>query len=750
MLLFLSTLALATSTDPAPEQPPLAMLSSSYTQVSPVVSEDLADAFTRADWSDAIRHLDAQDRTRFNTVQRREADFLWMWAHIHAGSPEKAAKRISALDGLLSVPEPYVALVRGELLLASDQPVEALKALDAVPEGSPIHQRALLQRAATLQELKRTAEATALYESLAEREDPAPGSALALWALAVHRGLGSPEAYPYLRRLWVHYPVSREGKRAAEKLKSYRGAAFAPNATERSLRVEQLMYVGYYDSAIAEADQLLAAGTKKDEATCRALYARGRSYYKKNQLSNSVRGFGDAGDRCVGLGEYGAKSLYLLGTAQFRRKQYTASANAYLKLPTSYAEHSMADDGYTRAGISLQENDELERAQEVWRKALDTLPEGDTVPEATWRLAWSLYLQGDTKGAIEIARRLAALGDTEHSDAGSYWAARWKAYPDVEDPTRLDPAGRDAAVAELIAFVQARPFSFYSILASSRLKELAPEAHEHLQKLRAPGPAERPWEVRVDVLEHHGIRNGVALARLGLAREALEEWDTFEGELTPDETAWLYQLRAAAGDWVIGHHQMRRWIRTHPLGTLGAGERAVVRVAYPDYYWSEVQEAAAGYRYDPRLFHALVREESNFNRRIVSFAGARGLSQLMPATARTTAGWMGRSITMDELFEPEKNLPIGARYLESVMKSLDGSPYAALAGYNAGPGRVRQWHGEWGNVPTDEFVERIPFRETRGYVKRVMGTWQTYRWYAGDGEPFYDLSAYNHKVLPER
>ena len=80
---------------------------------------------------------------------------------------------------------------------------------------------------------------------------------------------------------------------------------------------------------------------------------------------------------------------------------------------------------------------------------------------------------------------------------------------------------------------------------------------------------------------------------------------------------------------------------------------------------------------------------------------------------------------------------------------LDNSPYLATGAYNAGPGRMKQWKGEWGNIPTDEFVERVPFRETRGYIKRVMGTWQIYRYqFDHDETPFPDLSRYNRKTFP--
>jgi soluble lytic murein transglycosylase len=214
--------------------------------------------------------------------------------------------------------------------------------------------------------------------------------------------------------------------------------------------------------------------------------------------------------------------------------------------------------------------------------------------------------------------------------------------------------------------------------------------------------------------------------------------------------AWLMELRIMSGDWLYAHDAFRRWIRSHPVGTLGPRQAQVIRVAYPDRYWDLVQNAAQDDRYDPRLFHALVREESNFNRRIVSFAGAVGLSQLMPATAKETCGWMGKTYSLEALNDPETNLSIGARYLDAMHKQLSDSPYLSLAAYNAGAGRVGQWRRAWGNVPTDEYVERIPFRETREYVKRVMGTWQVMRFQFDDTAAIPDLSAFNHQALPER
>lgn len=742
--------------DPAPvqdlpvvEADPRSTVGPGYRVASPIVSEELTTALRGRDWDEAITLLEAIPTRELDTRTQHERAFLLAWARIRNGQAEKAVGLLPQLDAELLVPAPYLATVRGELLLEAGSTAEALEALGSVPVGSAIYPRAAVLRAETLKELGRTKEASTVFAEIASRPDPSPGNALALLALGFHHGPGSEEAYAPLRRLWANYPTSSEAGEAGRLLASYRTA---PTKDEWSLRAERWMGAGHWNNAIKAADQALAMGLDDGAASCRALYVKGRSLYKKNQLSNSIVAFGDAGTRCTKVDAgYGAKALYLQGKAQFRKKQYQTSAASYARIPELYPNHSMADDGYTHAGIALQEGDDLSGAQAMWLLALEKHPDGDTAAEATWRLAWSQYLSGDPESARATARALSKLSvavDAVHVDAGRYWDARWALYPDVDAPTKQDPGGRTQSVAGWTRLLDERPFSFYSILAAARLAEVAPEELEKRQVRGERDPLERPWLVRTAFLEHEGIQHGMALARLGLASEAMLEWDRFEEPLEPDEAAWTFEMRALAGDWLFGHAAFRSWIRSHPVGSLGEGERAVIRVAYPDRYWEEVQKASTYETYEPRLFHALVREESNFNRRIVSFAGARGLSQLMPTTATQTAGWMGRRITMTELFEPQKNVDIGGRYLHQVHKELSGSPYLALAGYNAGPGRVRQWKGEWGNVPTDEYVERIPFRETRGYVKRVMGTWQTFRWFIDDGEPFPDLSRYNHQAMP--
>lgn len=135
---------------------------------------------------------------------------------------------------------------------------------------------------------------------------------------------------------------------------------------------------------------------------------------------------------------------------------------------------------------------------------------------------------------------------------------------------------------------------------------------------------------------------------------------------------------------------------------------------------------------EPALVHALIRQESNFNATIRSSAGAVGLMQIMPATAKIVAKQVGVPHRPGDLDTPDYNVRLGSAYLEDLVARFSGSYPLALAGYNAGPGRPARWVREFGDprrgdVDMIDWVEMIPFAETRNYVQRVMESVQVYR-----------------------
>ncbi len=133
------------------------------------------------------------------------------------------------------------------------------------------------------------------------------------------------------------------------------------------------------------------------------------------------------------------------------------------------------------------------------------------------------------------------------------------------------------------------------------------------------------------------------------------------------------------------------------------------------------------------LAHAITRQESQFDARISSTSNAQGLMQLLPSTARHVANKANLSVDPSDLYDPETNVKLGCAYLEELSGNFNGSLPLIIGAYNAGPGRMRQWLGQFGDPRGQDvdsvvdWVERIPFNETRNYVQRVMEALQLYR-----------------------
>jgi soluble lytic murein transglycosylase len=139
-------------------------------------------------------------------------------------------------------------------------------------------------------------------------------------------------------------------------------------------------------------------------------------------------------------------------------------------------------------------------------------------------------------------------------------------------------------------------------------------------------------------------------------------------------------------------------------------------------------------RAEPALTHAIIRQESEFDTGAVSSASARGLMQLMPTTARMQARREGMSYSGPAMLtnDPDYNVTLGAAHLGDLVSEFGGSYVLAIAAYNAGGHRAREWIGDWGDprsssVDVVDWVELIPFNETRNYVQRVMENLQVYR-----------------------
>lgn len=744
---------------PVPPQDKLVLIGPAFAMPGLPLSDDLRTQLNERAYAPAAELVKAMDSSTLDPSTRADRAFLLAWLQVHEGQAELAADLLEALTGAGAAPRPYLDMVVGEILLALDEAAAAVEHLEAVTDGSAaIWPRARVQLAEAYFALERTADSRAAYQALLARDDPSDGTALALLATAKRFGLGSDEAYPLLRRIWRAYPNSSEDSEARKALVGYeaRGSSFRATTADKAARADALMDQRRYQDAIRLLAPVVASLSEPSPEACLAWYVYGRSKYRVNHLSEAHATLAPAGVACPEHDQdRGAKALYLAGKALERKKEWGAAAAVYERIPELYPEHSMADDGYALAGIGYQESDNEAKAMERWAAQVQAYPHGDMAGEGFWRLAWGAYLAGDTAASIrwvdQAAETLDIAADPVHFQAAKYWRWRWRLYPDRDNPRALvdNPAQREQAIEGLLALCRDHPYSYYALLAGGRLQELAPERLAGLPH-PALGAAPGAWQVRQSFLDSSAASNALALARVGLVSEAVTELNQLvEAEMIPGEIGVFSDLMVASGQWLWAHDRLRRYLESHPPETLEHNRARLLTSAYMRRYEDEVRAACASYPWDYRLFHALVREESNFNRDIVSHAGARGLSQLMPATARSVARWLGTTVSDKGMFVPETNLRIGGRYLHFLMDRYGGDPFISLAGYNAGEGNVDKWLRERGNRPVDEFVESIPFRETRHYVKRVSSSWQMYHLLYDGGDAFPALAAFNHQVVPD-
>jgi soluble lytic murein transglycosylase len=291
------------------------------------------------------------------------------------------------------------------------------------------------------------------------------------------------------------------------------------------------------------------------------------------------------------------------------------------------------------------------------------------------------------------------------------WQAVQRVIDSMGDTTRLEPAWRywhgralqangQRLAANAIFLALSREHHYYGQLAQEELGSVAQAPVINI-KMGSDDVAA--------ITRHPGIARALALYDLGLRQDANQEWNWSIREFTD------MQLLAAA-------EQARRmkWYDRAINTAERTRELHDFELRFLAPYREQAQQAARENQIDEAWVFGLMRQESRFVNVAHSSAGASGLMQIMPATARWIAKRLGiKRFRPSEMQDPAKNIQFGAYYLKHVQTSLDDSPVLATAAYNAGPGRAQRWR-DTRPMEAAIYIESIPFGETRDYVKKVM------------------------------
>ena len=386
-------------------------------------------------------------------------------------------------------------------------------------------------------------------------------------------------------------------------------------------------------------------------------------------------------------------------------------------------------------GRIAEEQDRFIEALDYYNLVTRVAPKGSLYRTAIWRIGWVYYLQGHYRQAVShFDNFLTLTDDSAFRHQLLYWKARAE-----------EKRGRIENAVQIYKMIIEEPYwSFYSGLSEIWLGN-----HDHPDQVDSNHP-EDLWGGEDEILlilneqERYVVTRLMELWLLGLREESVNEirhlvYSTKRG--TPELMFCLSTIAHMNGAHDLG-------IRIGILRSLSMKSENISLdktedlLLYPLGFLPLVQEKAGIYDIDPILIFSVIRQESLFDPVALSHSSAYGLMQIIPSTGNAIAKELGMDISSDlnQLFDPDVNLTFGCFFLKRLLDRFDQNMVFALASYNAGPGAVTSWQERFAHLDIDEFIESIPYNETRDYVKRIMKNYWIYSriytqlYVSGDGQ----------------
>ena len=521
------------------------------------------------------------------------------------------------------------------------------------------------------------------------------------------------QAESLFKRLLLAHPLSQEGEIARIKLNAM--------GTEISLTTDELRSLGdaYYNAghyADASAQYHALARQSSLDTVSRngfAVAAAACDLKLKHLTKAQAEALPDTRD------ENGARRLYLLMQLARNRDDLDEIKRIVAEMESSFPQSPwLAEVLYSSGNLYLLRRD-YATAIGYYSALATRLPSSKYAATAHWRTGWLSYRQGLYSDAAHLFDEQIRIypGATETVGA-LYWRGR------LYETQEHKP---DKAAANYRALIRAYPHYFYAQMARQRLAALGntpPAAQPQLDRFQAP-PAP-PLKESFPADSPH-----LAKARL-LANAGLNEYIAQEIAADPDSSSWSAlaeaQIYASYGENFRGLRLMKRALPSTATASIQSIPLAYWRILFPEPWWETIKAESAKNNLDPYLVAALIRQESEFNPTAISHANACGLMQMLPAVGKSMARQEGlEHFQTFQLFDPATNIRLGTRYLRRTLDKFGGVTEYALAAYNAGDDRVLEWKAAGPYQGIDEFVESIPFTETREYVESILRNLETYK-----------------------
>ena len=521
------------------------------------------------------------------------------------------------------------------------------------------------------------------------------------------------QALQLFKHLVLHHPLTPEAEVARARL--------AAMGAENSLTPEELRSLGdaYYNAGrynlAVEQYQALARNAQIDAATRGGFAAAAAACdLKLKRLTESeARALPDTND------DSGARRLYLLMELARNAQNDGAQQQLVDQMEQRFPQSQWLAEALFSSGNMYMLRRDYPRAVGYYTYLAEHFPSHKYAAAAHWRAGWLLYRQGSMADAARIFdEQIKLYPQDSESAAALYWRGRLYEMQDHK------PA---LAVDNYRAIVSRYQHYFYAQMSRERLKVLGQPELVSQTQIQGYEPQAVPHLVETFPEDSPHI----AKARL-IANAGLNDYIAQELAADPDSDSWgalvEAQIYASFGETYRAMRSLKKALPYAASAPINSIPLAYWRILFPEPWWDTIKEESAKNGLDPYLVASLIRQESEFNSSSISYANAYGLMQVEPSAGRSLARQEGVSgFQTQQLLNPELNIRLGTRYLKQLLDRFGGVQEYALAAYNAGESRVVDWQSAGPYRGLDEFVESIPFTQTREYVQAILRNEEIYR-----------------------
>jgi soluble lytic murein transglycosylase len=529
-----------------------------------------------------------------------------------------------------------------------------------------------------------------------------------------HQAAGDTNAAASIyRQIFVRLPFSPESEESRSRLLALNAG---PTAGERKLHADALFNAKRYGDAAAEYHAIERSDASLGQADRDALeiYAAVCDLKLKRLSRHDAEKLPETGDDSAAL------KLYILAEISRNEGDVAGHTGILAQMEQRFAHSRWLEEALYSGGNMYLIKRNSQQAIAHYSKLCELFPNSLYAPSAHWRAAWLTYRMRN----FPEAARLMEEQTTRYPASGEavtalYWRGRL-----YEDPER----NYSQAANFYTTLTTIYRNYYYANLARQRLSAMGPQSPvapaAALASVKTPPPPTLIAALPED--DPHLIK-----AKL-LANAALNEYIAPEIQASGTSSQWgalaEAQIYTSYGENVRALQAIKRSGLSFYTLPIKEVPDEYWKLLFPRPYWSDLASSAQAQNLDPYLVASLIRQESEFNPNAVSRANAYGLMQLLPVVGKAQAKRMGvKRFTAGTLLNPQLNLRLGTANLRQVLDRFNGVPEYALAAYNAGDVPVRNWMGENNYKDLPEFVESIPYTETRDYVESILRNREMYR-----------------------